>query len=36
MKMVALDPEAVEFFYNTIRKQLKMDYENCLGCGFCL
>jgi len=36
MKMVALDPEAVELFHGTIRKQMKMDYdradyESCLG-----
>ena len=36
MKMVALDPEAVELFHSTIRKQLSMDYdradyEACLG-----
>ena len=36
MKLVALDPEAVELFHGTIRKQLSMDYnradyESCLG-----
>jgi len=36
MKLVALDPEAVGLFYDTIRKQLSMDYdrgdyEGCLG-----
>ena len=36
MKIVALNPEAVELFHGTIRKQLKMDYgradyEICLG-----
>jgi len=36
MKMVALDPDAVELFHGTIRKQMKMDYdradyEACLG-----
>lgn len=36
MKLVALDPEAVELFHGTIRKQLSMDYnrvdyEGCLG-----
>ena len=36
MKTVALDPEAVELFHSTIRKQLSMDYdradyEACLG-----
>ena len=36
MKLVALDPEAVELFHSTIRKQLSMDYdradyESCLG-----
>ena len=36
MKMVALDPEAVGLFYDTIRKQLsieydRVDYEACLG-----
>jgi hypothetical protein len=36
MKMVALNPEAVELFHGTIRKQLNMDYgradyEICLG-----
>jgi len=36
MKMVALDPEAVELFHGTIRKQMSMDYQRadydgCLG-----
>jgi hypothetical protein len=36
MKIVALNPEAVELFHGTIRKQLKMDYDRadyeiCLG-----
>ena len=36
IKMVALDPEAVELFHGTIKKQLSMDYdradyESCLG-----
>ena len=36
MKLVALDPEAVELFHDTIKKQLRMDYgradyEACLG-----
>ena len=36
MRLVALDPEAVELFHGTIRKQLSMDYdradyEGCLG-----
>ena len=36
MKLVALDPEAVELFHDTIRKQLSMDYDRidyewCLG-----
>ena len=36
MKLVALDPEAVGLFHDTIRKQLSMDYdradyEACLG-----
>lgn len=36
MKLVGLDPEAVEVFHDTIRKQLRLDYnradyEGCLG-----
>jgi hypothetical protein len=36
MKLVALDPDVVELFHDTIRKQLSMyydraDYEGCLG-----
>ena len=36
IKLVGLDPEAVELFHATIRKQLSMDYdradyESCLG-----
>ena len=36
MKLVGLDPETVELFHGTIRKQLSMDYdradyEGCLG-----
>ena len=36
LKIVALNPEAVELFHGTIRKQLKMDYDRadyeiCLG-----
>ena len=36
MKLVALDPDVVELFHDTIRKQLSMDYERadyegCLG-----
>ena len=36
MRLVSLNPEAVELFHGTIRKQLSMDYdradyESCLG-----
>jgi len=36
MKLVALDPQAVELFHDTIRQQMSMDYdrvdyEGCLG-----
>ena len=39
MKLVALEPEAVELFHETIRKQIGMaydtaDYEGCLGVLF--
>ncbi len=27
MKLIELDPEAVELFHGTIRKQLDMDYN---------